>query len=437
MKKINYFTFLLALLIVTFSSCAMRDELNGAKGGVDGADSGTMSLSIGTDKVIQVSASTSRADDAKHSFKPEDLDVDSYEIKITNTETKDEVKKCTYKQLKDEGDDLKLPVGKYIIEAYNYDGSKSKASEKPYFYGATSFNILAGKATKVTTKCRMKTIGVVLQLSPEFQNIFADDYEVTITNGDGAFVLYQKNTLDKVHYLAVPQTATSSLNLIFSGKTKKGDDVAYQTAIERPSDAEGNNKLVENEVFIIKLMPETAELGKIKWGITVDLIMNDKQIEFEVPVPDDGEEPVEPVDPDAIKVVGLDRTVVISKNDSDNAPTVDVEFIVPRGIDNLYVTIESEDEIFLGMLEDLFLREKFDIANPTEEQKIALGPTEDEGIGMIDPNDPIKGKTEYVFQLTTFMKLLTLFEPALHTFNIEVYDGTETVKGALKVQVVE
>lgn len=143
------------------------------------------------------------------------------------------------------------------------------------------------------------------------------------------------------------------------------------------------------------------------------------------------------MDPDAIKVVGLDRTVVISKNDSDNAPTVDVEFIVPRGIDNLYVTIESEDEIFLGMLEDLFLREKFDIANPTEEQKIALGPTEDEGIGMIDPNDPIKGKTEYVFQLTTFMKLLTLFEPALHTFNIEVYDGTETVKGALKVQVVE
>ncbi|MEG2556064.1 MAG: hypothetical protein RSA53_08240, partial [Odoribacter sp.] len=59
-------------------------------------------------------------------------------------------------------------------------------------------------------------------------------------------------------------------------------------------------------------------------------------------------------------------------------------------------------------------------------------------IGLIAPNDPIKGKTAYLFDITSFMSMLSLFGAGDNTFTITVGDGVhQDVTGVLTVNVTQ
>ena len=66
----------------------------------------------------------------------------------------------------------------------------------------------------------------------------------------------------------------------------------------------------------------------------------------------------------------------------------------PAGIRNLLVTITSDSNEFIGLISQMGLGETFDLANPGDLEDKLGGSLEDgSGIGLIDPNDPIKDKS--------------------------------------------
>ena len=77
---------------------------------------------------------------------------------------------------------------------------------------------------------------------------------------------------------------------------------------------------------------------------------------------------------------------------------------------------------------------QFDLVNPQP------GDQEDNlvSLGLYNPEKPIEGATEYVFDVTAFMSLLPGFGSSVNTFSIEVIDLQGNSKsGDLKVIITE
>lgn len=429
MRKIINLTLSLSLLLIAFGSCAMRDELKGKNGGAED-ENGLMALALETDKPINM---LSRA--KTHSFDPEDLNIETYIVRILDA-SGEEVTKKTYNEL---GSEISLKAGTYTLQAYNYEGAEVTSNARPYFFGETKFNILANKTTNVETTCRMSNVGVMLFLTDEFTALFEDDYAITVTNGGTGTHTFDKTNISNAVYLNVPENS-SAIQLTMKTTTRsKQELVVYQVGINRPSDTEGSTNLKANEIFMITLNPG-EEPGvdyetKIKWGVTVDLNMNDRKETIEIPTENISTDPG-PGDEDGIKIVGLDKTYEVPADLSASVPTVQVEFTVPRGIKNLFVTIDSDNEGFVETLAEMGLIGQFDLANPGD---LPLGGSLENGsgIGLIDNEDPVSGKTQYLFDITEFMALLRLFGTGSNTFTIQVNDGVDTASGVLTIKVVD
>jgi len=125
--------------------------------------------------------------------------------------------------------------------------------------------------------------------------------------------------------------------------------------------------------------------------------------------------------------------------DTNNPPTVQVTMKAPAGIQNLLVTITSDSNEFIGLISQMGLGETFDLANPGDLEDKLGGSLEDgSGIGLIDPNDPIKDKKEFIFDVSGFMPMLSPFGLQQHYFTIKLIDnnGKELAK-KLTVKVVK
>ena len=142
----------------------------------------------------------------------------------------------------------------------------------------------------------------------------------------------------------------------------------------------------------------------------------------------------DPDDPgkDQITVTGLGETYNLPLSEGQK---VLVNISAPKGITKLLVKIDSDNEEFMATLGGFGLAEEFDIANPGKLFDVLSNSLESgNGIGLIDPDDPIKGKTSYLFDVTDFMVLLNLYAPSTNTFTLTVEDGvSEPVSGTLTV----
>jgi len=142
----------------------------------------------------------------------------------------------------------------------------------------------------------------------------------------------------------------------------------------------------------------------------------------------------DPDDPgkDQITVTGLGETYNLPLSEGQK---VLVNISAPKGITKLLVKIDSDNEEFMATLGGFGLAEEFDIADPGELFDVLSNSLESgNGIGLIDPDDPIKGKTSYLFDVTDFMVLLNLYAPSTNTFTLTVEDGvSEPVSGTLTV----
>ncbi len=431
--KLQYIILTLGLLF-GFASCEMRNEL---KGNIDNlqVNEGIMQLSLSTNSdepVVHV----------RSIFPAEDTDINNYTIKIVVSETEETVKECTYSSLLEDGGEVKLIAGKYKVIAYNYDGRDVSASERPFFLGQTEFQILPGKITDVTTTCRLQDIGVSLSLSEDFISEFKDDYTITVSNKSNGNYIFTKENINKKIYFSIPQNA-NSISVSIKATTKKEVEITESYNISKPANAENNQELQPGDFFKINIDPgsepsvDPVPVNKLKLNITVDLTMIETGVTIEIPTENIVEVPEEKED--NIQTEGLNKTYNLSIDPNDQVPPIRVSLTVPNGIQKLLVRINSNNAAFMETLAGFNLVQEFDLANPGDLLGVLSGSLEDlEGIGLINANDPIKGKTSYVFDVTKFMTLLKLYGLSNNTFTITVADGAnETVTGALNINIVD
>lgn len=441
MKKYKSLIWLLGL-IVSLSSCEMRDELL-SKGGA-GENAGTLELdlaSIYNGVTISRAGETVDGGTTTGSFNEEDVNVDNYTLVVTNTETQEEVAKGKVSELKNESGKVVLPLGEgsYAVTAYNYEGENVTVSERPYFKGEQTFSVKKGIATSVDLPCKLVCIEVSVGLTASFEESFKDDYSVIVDNGDGATQIFDKNSLGKKYYFQVPEHQ-NSLNASIKVTSVEGNFIELKATIQKPADAEGGHSDLEGgDSFEINLTDEGSTESSISIGITVDLTFTEVGETIEIPVdniiyegPDTpgeggGEEPEA-----SITFEGLPATYTCTHGNDTIAGLQDVHILAPNGIKNLNVTISGEIAALLGMVS---LPETFDICNMDDGLK---GKIVD--LGLVTEEEYIQLHagtcTDFTFKLGGLLVLIPqVVTSGTSTFNLAVSDGVSTKDGDITVIV--
>ena len=437
MKKMIYILTGLSL-VIGLSACEMRDELKGKK--ELNENEGLVNLDLLAQDYPNIVST-------RGSFPAEEVAVENYTVQILDAVAETVVKECTYSQLMAEGGTVKLTAGKYRVQAYNFDGEKMGASERPFFKGVTDFQILPGKTTTVNTTCRLSCLEVNLSLDKTFSENFQDNYTITISNGGTGNYIYTKNSKSNKIYLNIPENSNSVLMSV-KATTIDNINIAQSYTIKKPENAENSSQLENGDSFKITINPGDSPVidpvTKFNLGVTVDLTWIETGATIEIPTenivfnPGGGNEPGGGDDNKGeIVVTGLNKTYSFAS--SGSIPTVEVNFSVPNGIQKMLVKIQSDNEGFSDALAGFGLGGEFDLANPGDLLGVLSGSLADgEGIGLIDANDPIKGKTSYKFDITSFMGMLGLFGASANTFTITISDGVNAdVTGVLTINVTE
>lgn len=441
MKKYKSLIWLLGL-IVSLSSCEMRDELLG-KGGA-GENAGTLELdlaSIYNGVTISRAGETVDGGTTTGSFNEEDVNVDNYTLVVTNTETQEEAARGKVSELKNENGKVVLPLGEgsYAVTAYNYEGENVTVSERPYFKGEQTFSVKKGIATNVDLTCKLACVEVSVGLTASFEEAFKDDYSVIVDNRDGATQIFDKSSLGKKYYFQVPERQ-NSLNASIKATSVEGNFIELKATIQKPSDAEGSESyLAGGDSFNIQLTEDGSTDSYISIGITVDLTFTEVGETIKIPVdniiyegPDTpgeggGEEPEA-----SITFEGLPATYTCTHGNDTIAGLQDVHILAPNGIKHLNVTISGEIAAMLGMVG---LPETFDICNMDDNLKEKII-----GLGLVTEEEYIQLHagtcTDFTFKLGGLLVLIPqVVTSGSSTFNLAVSDGVNTKNGDITVIV--
>lgn len=441
MKKYKSLIWLLGL-IVSLSSCEMRDELLG-KGGA-GENAGTLELdlaSIYNGVTISRAGETVDGGTTTGSFNEEDVNVDNYTLVVTNTETQEEAARGKVSELKNENGKVVLPLGEgsYAVTAYNYEGENVTVSERPYFKGEQTFSVKKGIATNVDLTCKLACVEVSIGLTSSFEEAFKDDYSVIVDNRDGATQIFDKSSLGKKYYFQVPERQ-NSLNASIKATSVEGNFIELKATIQKPSDAEGSESyLAGGDSFNIQLTEDGSTDSYISIGIIVDLTFTEVGETIKIPVgniiyegPDTpgeggGEEPEA-----SITFEGLPATYTCTHGNDTIAGLQDVHILAPNGIKHLNVTISGEIAAMLGMVG---LPETFDICNMDDNLKEKII-----GLGLVTEEEYIQLHagtcTDFAFKLGGLLVLIPqVVTSGSSTFNLAVSDGVNTKNGDITVIV--
>lgn len=441
MKKYKSLIWLLGL-IVSLSSCEMRDELLG-KGGA-GENAGTLELdlaSIYNGVTISRAGETVDGGTTTGSFNEEDVNVDNYTLVVTNTETQEEAARGKVSELKNENGKVVLSLGEgsYAVTAYNYEGENVTVSERPYFKGEQTFSVKKGIATNVDLTCKLACVEVSIGLTSSFEEAFKDDYSVIVGNRDGATQIFDKSSLGKKYYFQVPERQ-NSLNASIKATSVEGNFIELKATIQKPSDAEGSESyLAGGDSFNIQLTEDGSTDSYISIGIIVDLTFTEVGETIKIPVdniiyegPDTpgeggGEEPEA-----SITFEGLPATYTCTHGNDTIAGLQDVHILAPNGIKHLNVTISGEIAAMLGMVG---LPETFDICNMDDNLKEKII-----GLGLVTEEEYIQLHagtcTDFTFKLGGLLVLIPqVVTSGSSTFNLAVSDGVNTKNGDITVIV--
>ncbi len=449
MKKYKSLIWLLGL-IISLSSCEMRDELLGK--GEAGENAGTLELglsSVYNGVTVSRASTTVDGGTTTGNFDEEDINVDNYTLVVTNTETQEEVAKGKVSELKNESGKVVLPLseGDYSVTAYNYEGENVTVSERPYFKGEQTFSVKKGVATSVDLPCKLACVEVSLSLTSSFEEAFKDDYAVIIDNGDGANQVFDKTSIGKKYYFQTPEHQ-SALNASIKATSEAGNFVELKATIQKPADAEGGESDLEGgDSFNIQLTEEGSTDSYISIGITVDLTFTEVGETIEIPVgniiyegpetPGEGGEGGDEPTTGTLSVTGIPETYNLTT--TGTVPTIKVDMASENGIKSLVVSIESDNEMFPVLLAGLNLAEPFDLCNlegrdDTKDNLLNLGLISEEVYAQLHAGT----LTSYTFEVTSLVGMLPQSNlTGSHVFNLTISDGNETKEGALTVNVTE
>ena len=352
------------------------------------------------------------------------------------------------------GQTVTIASGKYKLEAASLPEEPLAAWETPYYYGMQDFTVRVSNLTTVDLVCRLANVKVTVEWGQDFLDkvespqavVYYDYTDPTTAQKVSASLIYSIQET-RAGYFKVP--ADGKLYVKVTG-IRKEDGQPLSNGAGQTSIISGVEAMQWHKVKI-----GYQQTGSVSSSVTIDYTSIDSEHTIEIPDGDgvidggsnndnwegdggDGEQPAE-----TIAIVGANfngspfdiaqqQTVSLS-----NQNQIDVRFDARNGIDQLYVTIESD--ALATLLPGLGLENgvPFDIANPPATAPDGVDETmwwvnlfADPQIGILDPSVPIKGKTSHTFSVGGLMSLLgsvanpAVNGPAVHKFGLRVVDAT-------------
>lgn len=403
----------ISLLLLSSTACEMKNELKGISTG-DKTERGFLQIVL--DSKQEATAPASKA--------KKDITINDFPVEILDSKGQIFKKYDTYADLQRENPIL-LPAGPYVLKSYY--GELKDASREAYYESSKSFIVEKGKKIEITDTCRLATVKMALALTPEFLEVFDEDYSITITNHDKGILIYDKQNTDPMYFKTNAEKTRISL-AIKARNRETGRDIEVSQEIIKQGDYD-NGAILPGDFFNIKIdTTYSMNISTVYPKLVIDLTMIKTDITVSVPTenlipptdptPDPDPDPTpDPTDGPLITGDGVDKPITFAIG---NALPAIINVDVPSGIEQFKVTIITSDtdlqEILLGM----DLGSTFDMADT--ESLSALQQEALTDLGLITEGEVLKGAKEKVFDISPFMPLLPIGE---HTFRLSVTDANE------------
>ncbi len=360
---------------------------------------------------IQTSPSSSQA-------QTKAADVSDFTLAIKNAEG---TTVASYERFADAPSAIALDKGNYTLEARS-PGTKPAAFDQPVYAGSQSFTIEPSKLSSVEVNCKLSNMKVEVTYTDAFLAEVTDFVVVvSISQQDDGFLTFTRETKAAGYFDVAPLTIQ-----VQGRRVLDGSEINQTARIE---------EVAAQDFHSIRL--NAVETGNLQAGIQIDYSTNDKHVEIEIPGEDEEEPTPGPTpgpDPDdqnkpTISGQGFDAPLVLTDAQADAGPTVDITVATPGStIAELWVETDSPelDEELLGAMG---LYGPFDMANLTPG---SAAETYLSDLGLIDKNDPIKGKASFTFSIGTFMQFLMAGDTGSldHEFHIRVKNAAGAEQSA-------
>lgn len=359
------------------------------------------------------------------------VDVSNFLLTIKNSQG-EQVEQYTYSEMPEI---ISLPVGTYTVVASSAEAA-TNGFDVPFYTGSTEqFTIKENELTEVSAlTCRLANVMISVEYDEELRKLMGEDVVTTVTIKEKT-----QDMIIKEYSLDIPSSETRKAYLIAPASvspmdiTLKGTiDGEFVTEVNRVDEVQAG------QYNIIKYTLSPVDDGNNSVGGNLNIAIN---IDSSMTSSDEtvgvnpGEEPgiddfptdggEEPGDGDGDGEGGITSDISITGKDLGGSPfdidqtqtitgatTLIVGIEAPAGIQNLKVTISSDNEDF-GSIGASF--GTFDLANPGDKESMIAE------LGL-PYGTAVKDKTELDFDISTFTSLLIPFD-GTHTFNIAVTDN--------------
>ena len=409
------------VVLFTFSACHSEKMETGATDVTGQLSLASMKMEVDL-KVDTVAYPQSRAG----------VDVSNFLLTIKNSQG-EQVEQYTYSEMPEI---ISLPVGTYTVVASSAEAA-TNGFDVPFYTGSTEqFTIKENELTEVSAlTCRLANVMISVEYDEELRKLMGEDVVTTVTIKEKTQdMIIKEYSLDipssetRKAYLIAPASA-GSMDITLKG-TIDGESV---TEVKRVDNVQaGQYNIIKYVLNSVDDGTNSNGGGNLNIAINIDSSMTSSDETVGV---NPGEEPgiddfptdggEEPGDGDGDGEGGITSDISITGKDLGRSPfdidqtqtitgatTLIVGIEAPAGIQNLKVTISSDNEDF-GSIGASF--GTFDLANPGDKESMIAE------LGL-PYGTAVKDKTELDFDISTFTSLLIPFD-GTHTFNIAVTDN--------------
>lgn len=359
------------------------------------------------------------------------VDVSNFLLTIKNSQG-EQVEQYTYSEMPEI---ISLPVGTYTVVASSAEAA-TNGFDVPFYTGSTEqFTIKENELTEVSAlTCRLANVMISVEYDEELRKLMGEDVVTTVKIGDNSLDIPSSET--RKAYLIAPASA-GSMDITLKG-TIDGESV---TEVKRVDNVQaGQYNIIKYVLNSVDDGTNSNVGGNLNIAINIDSSMTSSDETVGV---NPGEEPgiddfptdggEEPGDGDGdsdgdgeggitsdINITGkklgdssfdIDQTQTIT-----GATTLIVGIEAPAGIQNLKVTISSDDEDFRAIGEGLG---EFDLAHSDSMNEDAQAMLPILGLPI---DDAVLNQTNLDFNISKFTSMLAGFK-GTHTFKITVTDN--------------
>lgn len=421
-------------------SCQLQDDLWGKKSETEQV--GVLQLQV--EATAPASLST-KADESSNAVNTSD-----FEVKVqgkADTDVKDVVR--TYPRVSELPQEITLPVGDYIVSSHT-KGELQRQMNAPYYAGEKDMKITEGATQQATVKCTMQNSRIQMTYSTEFLNAFSK-WSITITDQSNQAINFtEKETAPQPVYWYF-EKETPSIKVHITATTKEGNTVSSEQVFSK-SDASEKYPDVESNFFtggdalIINLQPTTDTNGKVKIGISVSIIFANYTEQVKIDVSDkEPETPTTPTTPETTEkpTITLPANFSYSKSNPTEKPaSADAILKTPAGLKSAMVKIETDNPVFVTILEDT----KFDEPGALLKGTNLIGnnamQTLFDSIELKETDGspkktPQAGATTYTFPIGAFFTFLDAFA-GTHKFQLTATDkNDQQVTDTITITITE